>query len=405
MGERVRSSGQPPKRPVPRRFADDAARDTVILSADDVQVAQEALKLLREEREPGSQRPRPAGPAPASPARPVTLRPARPDKPPPWRTVLATTIRLWWQRRGRPALGSPRWRMVIVLLVAAVLLAAAALGVTLSRGGGHVTASASRAASPGAGGQAGRAAAPRAAATARTAAARWLAQQVASHAIVACDPLMCAAAQRAGLPAARLLVLGTATAGPRSSDVLVDTAAVRQEFGARLARVYAPDVLASFGSGRAQVAIRVVARHGAAAYAASLRADQAARMSAGKQLLRNPRIQAAPRALPGLADGQVDTRLLTLLAALATLHQVRVLGFAAPPAGASPGLPLRTGYLAPAGPGTAHRPDSLRSLASFLRAQQPPYHPASVTRIRLAGRPALRVEFAAPSPLRLLGKT
>ena len=94
-----------------------------------------------------------------------------------------------------------------------------------------------------------------------------------------------------------------------------------------------------------------------------------------------------------------------MLAALATLHSVRVLGFAAAQAGASPGLPLRTAYLAPAGPGTAQRPNSVRSLASFLRAQLPPYRPASVTEFRLpGGSAALRVEFAAPSPLGLLGK-
>lgn len=111
-------------------------------------------------------------------------------------------------------------------------------------------------------------------------------------------------------------------------------------------------------------------------------------------------------ALPPLANGQVDARLLTLLAALAALHQVRVLGFAAAPAGASPGLPLRTGYLAAAVPGTARRRSSLRALARFLRTQRPPYRPASVTQVRLPGSgPALRVEFAAPSPLGLLGKS
>jgi hypothetical protein len=405
MGERVGSPGQLPKRPVPRRFADDAARDTVILSADDIKVAQEALMLARTDREPSPSQPAPGQPAPARPERTSPPPPARAEEDiPSWGTVLATTIRLWWQRRVRAA--SPRWRVVTVLLLAAVLLAAAALGVTLSRGGGHPTAGASRAAtSPGAQGQ-GASAALQAAATARTAAARWLVQQVTAGAIVACDPQMCAAAEHAGLPAARLLVLGAGPAGPLSSDVLVATAAVRQQFGARLASVYAPDVLASFGAGSAQVAIRVVAPDGAAAYAASLRADQAARVSAGKQLLRNPRIHVSPRALPGLANGQVDARLLTVFAALATLHSVRVLGFAAPPAGISPGQPLRTAYLAPAGRGTAQRANSLHSLASFLHAQLPPYRPASVTEVRLPGAsPALRVEFAAPSPLGLLGKS
>jgi hypothetical protein len=407
----VGSPGQLPKRPVPRRFADDAARDTVILSADDIKVAQEALMLAREDREadpspPAAKAPSPGEPGPARPQPAVAPPPARADDDiPSWGTVLATTVRLWWQRRVRAA--SPRWRVLTVLVLAAVLLAAAALGVTLSLGGGHPSARASGgAASPGAPGQAAGTAALKAAAAARTAAAAWVVQQVASDAIVACDPQMCAVLQQAGVPAGRLQPLGTGQAGPLSSDVLVATAAVRQEFGARLARVYAPAVLASFGTGSAQVAIRVIAPDGAAAYVTSLRTDQAARVSAGKQLLRNPRIHAAPTALPGLANGQVDARLLTVFAALATLHSVRVLGFAAAPAGASPGLPLRTAYLAPAGPGTRQQPNSLPSLASFLRAQLPPYRPASITEVRLSGgSPALRVEFAAPSPLGLLGKS
>jgi len=432
MGERVGSPGQLPKRPVTRRFADDAARDTVILSADEIKVAQEALTLAREDREAGPREPRTdrprtgpgqagsgpdrpgtgpgqAGPAPArqAPARgaPGAAPPPTPaDTVPSWGTVLGNTIRLWWQRRVRA--GGPRWRVLTVLVLAAVLLAAAALGVTLSRGGGHPAARASGAASPGAGGQAAGAAALKAAAAARTAAAAWIVQQVASDAIVACDPQMCAVLQRAGLPAGRLQPLGTGQAGPLSSDVLVATAAVRQEFGARLARVYAPDVLASFGAGGAQVAIRVIAPDGAAAYVTSLRSDQAARVSAGKQLLRNPRIHAATAALAALANGQVDARLLTVFAALATLHSVRVLGFTAAPAGASPALPLRTAYLAPAGPGTRQQPNSLPSLASFLRAQLPPYRAASITEVRLpGGSPALRVQFAAPSPLGLLGKS
>ena len=466
MGERLRSPGQPPNQPAQRRFADDAERDAVILSARDIRVAQEAIALAQEDRaagrEPASREPashepashepadpdlprrRPDRPAsrpdrPASaPGRPASTpdqpasapdqpHPARdpahaaPDQatrppgpapaepstaaghPPSWGTVLATTIRLWWQRHRLPGAASPRWRVVTVVVLAAVVLAAAALGVALSRGSGHSTASS---ASQGARGQAAGAAALKTAAAARTAAARWLVQQAAAGAIVSCDPQMCAAAQQAGLPVGRLQVLGTGTSGPLSSDLLVATAAVRQEFGARLAGVYAPDVLASFGTGSAQVAIRVVAPDGAAAYTASLRADQVARVSAGKQLLRNPRIHASAAALQALADGQVDTRLLTVFAALATLHSVRVLGFAAVPFGASPGLPLRTAYLAPAGLGTRQQPDSVPVLASFLRAQLPPYRPAIITDFRLpSGGLALRVEFAAPSPLGLLGKS
>ncbi len=431
-------AAEPGRRTAPRGFADDAAQDAVILSVQDIRAAQETIALARADREGGRD---PAGPdqplgppdapldPPDQPAGAASPGPERPPGasgsggsppgeqsggPPPranitpsWGTVLATTIRLWWQRHGRPASASPQWRVIAVVLLVAVVLAWAALSLALTRSNGRTGSSApNRGNGSDASRQAGGTTALKAAAAARTAAAAWLAQQVASDAIVACDPQMCAVLQQAGLPAGRLLVLGTATSGPLSSDVLVATAGVRQEFGARLSQVYAPDVLASFGTGSAQVAIRVVAPDGAAAYVSSLRADQAARLSAGKQLLRNPRIHASTGALPALADGQVDARLLTVFAALATLHSVRVLGFAPGPAGASPGLPLRTAYLAPAGPGTPQRPNSMRSLVSFLRDQLAPYRPASITEFRLPGGSlALRVEFAAPSPLGLLGKS
>ncbi len=90
-----------------------------------------------------------------------------------------------------------------------------------------------------------------AATAARTTAARWIAGQVSPSAIVACDPAMCAALQASGVAAGRLLVLGTSASDPLGSDLVVATPALRSQFGARLASVYAPVVIASFGSGAA----------------------------------------------------------------------------------------------------------------------------------------------------------
>jgi hypothetical protein len=216
---------------------------------------------------------------------------------------------------------------------------------------------------------------------------------------------MCAALQTAGIPAARVFVLGNGHPDPLGSDVSVSTAAVRSAFGARLDSVYAPVVLASFGTGSAQAAIRVVAPDGAAAYLAGLHADVAARASAGGQLLQNPRIHPSAAARQALAAGQVDSRLLTDFAALTTMHTVEVLDFGAPPAGASPGLPRRSAMLAPAPRGLPHQPNTLGSLASYLRAQLSPFRPAQITIVRLAsGRPVLSVEYSAPGPLGLLGR-
>jgi len=315
--------------------------------------------------------------------------------PPSWGAVLATTVRLWWQRRG-PG-GRRLIAAAVTVTVAVLLLAGAAIAVALASGSGSGPGAAP---APGPGAtrdQARQLAASRAAAAARLAAAAWVAQQVAPDAIVGCDPQMCTALEQAGLPASRLLYLGVGTAGPLGSDVLVSTAAVRQKYGARLASVAAPDVLASFGTGRAESAVRVVAPDGAAAYQASLRATQSAAASAGRRLLRSPRLHPSAAARQVLAAGQADSRVLADLAALAAGHPLRVIDFPAAPAGASTGLPLRTADIAPAGFGTARQPDNLRVLARVLLAEPARYRPASVARLRQPGGQAmLRITFLFP---------
>ena len=318
--------------------------------------------------------------------------------PPSRGRVLLTAVQLWAQRRLHlrwPA--QPRWRVLTLVVLAAVLFGAgaSAISIALIR----------RSPAPAAAGPAAAPAAIRTAAADRTAAARWIAAEVSTDAIVSCDPQMCALLEAHGIPAGRLLPLGGSDSAPLGSDLIVSTAAVRGEFGARLSSVYAPVVLASFGTGSAQTAIRVVAADGAAAYMRSLRADMAERATAGRQLLQNPRLHASGPARRAMAAGRVDSRLLTAFAALATMYRVQVVDFAAPAPGASASMPLRVADIAPAGPGTRHRPNTVASLARFLRNQWAPFRPSSVTIVRPAsGRPGLGVEYGAPSPLGLLGK-
>jgi hypothetical protein len=237
-------------------------------------------------------------------------------------------------------------------------------------------------------------------------AAAWVAAQVSHSAVVSCDPAMCSELETRGFPAGDLLMLGPGDPGdvggaradgPLGSDVVVATRAVRSEFGNRLDDVYAPVVLAAFGSGGARVEIRAVAPGGAAAYRDALAADLAARRQAGAQLLRNPGISASPSARGPLADGCVDSRLLITLAVLAGLrlaHPLRIISFGQPDPGAGRGVPLRSAELA--------GPDS-QVLLAFLRAQQAPYLAAVIGAIRLpGGQMGVRFGFASPSPLGLL---
>ncbi len=243
------------------------------------------------------------------------------------------------------------------------------------------------------------------AAAVRGDAAAWVARQIGGHVIVSCDPAMCSVLQAHGIAAENLLVLLTATSDPLGSDVVIATSAVRSQFGGRLTSVYAPGILASFGSGRLRIDVRPVALDGAAAYLTALASDLAARREAGTQLLQNPRISVSAAGRSELLTGQVDARLLTTLAALSALAAagpVQVTAFGDSGPGASAGMPLRATELAvPAR--AAGSAAGLRSMLAFVRAQRPPYLPAQAAIVRGAGGLSeLNIEFAAPSPVGLL---
>src|SRR6202453_1180034 len=312
---------------------------------------------------------------------------------PSWPTVIATTVRLWVDRHPVSRLKVTGWRL-LALLGCAVLGVAAAVTVVAFATASHAPAAPGRAssASPPISGSL------QAATAARTSAARWIAAQVSPGAIVACDPAMCAALQASGVSAGRLLVLGTAAGDPLGSDLVVATPALQSQFGARLASVYAPVVIAGFGSGAARIDIRAVAPDGTAAYDSALAADRSARIAAGGQLIGNRHITTSAAAKTVLRAGQVDPRLLTILAALAAQQPLRILDFGDRSPGASAAIPLRSVEIAPAAAG-AHAAARLRAMQSFLQAQQVPSLPL---RSVLVGQSALSVQYAAPSPLGLL---
>jgi hypothetical protein len=304
-------------------------------------------------------------------------------------------VRLWTQRR----LARRRWRLAFVLVLAAIVFAAAAVPIILSR----TTLSGGQQRGKRSGSQATGASGVLSAVAVRQQAARWVDQQVNGDAVVACDPAMCGALQAAGVSAGRLIVLRPGQADPLDSDIVVASAAIRSQFGSRLASVYAPVSIAGFGAGAARVEIRVEAPDGAAAYLAALAADQAARKSAGVQVSHNTAIEVSPAARGLLAAGRVDSRLLETLVTLSHSYPVTVISFGGSPAsGVSEGVPLRFAEITGAATG-GHRAASLATLRAFLNAQRAPYRPSYMSTLRVASRTVLRVEYPAPSPLGLLG--
>jgi hypothetical protein len=222
-------------------------------------------------------------------------------------------------------------------------------------------------------------------APAQAQAAAWIAGQVSDSAIIACDPGLCPVLQEQGISPGRLMPL-RAGASPAGADVLVTSRAA----DAHLADRYAPARIASFGSGRGQVEMFAVGPGGVAAYQAALRADLAARRSAGSQLLHNAHIRFTGPGAARLRAGEVDTRLLATLAVLASRYSFRVTALG----DAAPGAPtlFREVVITGLGPGRS-------GVLAMVRAQDPPYVPAHAVPV---GQTGLNIEFALPSPLGLL---
>ncbi len=243
------------------------------------------------------------------------------------------------------------------------------------------------------------------AATVRTEAADWVAAQVGRDVTVTCDAVMCSSLAAHGFPASNLTVLQPTAPDPYGSVLVVATSDVRSQFGSKLSSVYAPEVIASFGSGAGRIDIRITAPLGPAAFRTSLSTDLAARKSSGAQLLRNSRITVSADAKADLASGVIDSRLLTTIAFLAGQHPVDIVGFGGVAAGADPGVPMRVAYLAESDAAANQSASAyLSAIEGALHSQSPPYVPMSIGSVRLpSGQTVLQIEFAAPSPLGLLG--
>jgi hypothetical protein len=240
----------------------------------------------------------------------------------------------------------------------------------------------------------------------RGAAASWVASQVSRRIVVSCDRLMCNALEQDGFPSSQVRRIEPTSATPLSSQLIVVTPTIRRQFGASINHNLAPAVLAAFGSASDRITVQVIAPHGVAAYRAAASADQKLRKTVGEGLITSRQITASPAARKAMMTGRVDARVLIILTALAAQDPIDIVSFGPADPGAAPGAPLRTVELAETNPAVKlDRPAYVKSMTDLLHAQPSRYRPVSVTTVSVAGVPALRVEFAAPSPLGLLSPT
>ena len=233
-------------------------------------------------------------------------------------------------------------------------------------------------------------------AAARTRAITWMLQEVSRAAVVSCDFQVCADLAQRGFPAQDLETLGPGSTDPLGSDLVVATAALRAQFGSRLASVYFPAVIASFGSGNAKIEIREPFTGGTKAYRAALHA----RKASDAQLLANRHIMVSATARAQLLSGDIDPRLPTLIAAMVATYPVRIVDFGGQSPGGGPASLLRSMDLA-THVSAAHLAAAayLSWMQGWVNAQHANLAASSEPVTLPAGNTVLRIEFDAPSPL------
>jgi hypothetical protein len=315
---------------------------------------------------------------------------------PSWATVVVTTFRLWWQRHvhrgGQPPRSRHQRGMFVLSAVAAMALGAlVTLAFTHQDEQAQKTSSVQPTVS-----SPGTANPLQIAAANRSQAAAWIAQQLLPSVLIGCDPLMCRALEAASVSASRLSVVQPSAPDPLGVEVIVATPALQSQFGPRLATVYAPLVLASFGSGTQRIDIRYLPPNGTAAFQASLPPARKARIEAGQQLLTNKNVQASAQARSSLLAGNVDPRLLITLGLLVHEMPVRLILFNDPSPGATSEVPLRGAEIG------ASASAGLSAMLAFL-AQQTTYQPSQYHEVRIAGSQVVTMQYDAPGPMGLNG--
>jgi hypothetical protein len=205
---------------------------------------------------------------------------------------------------------------------------------------------------------------------------------------------MCRALVSRGIPAGHLHVLKPGMTNPLASTVIVATPILQSQIGSKLTSIYAPGLLARFGSGKQQIQVRSIAPHGVPKYMSEVKSDLAARTMSGAALAGSTGIVSSATARGELAAGEVDSRLMTVITGLAASHPVDIVAFGE------------------SGPDTAMAPfrsvelaeTNMREMMRTLTSQQPPFRVAHMSSVRLSsGRLVLRIDFTAPSLFGLLG--
>ncbi len=310
---------------------------------------------------------------------------------PSWSAVAGTTVRLWLERHHIVNQRASRRRRRLVIVLSALVAMALGAGITLAFTGADPKASTG--AQPSDAAQS-MTALQQQAALYRQEAAKWVAEQLSPGTLVSCDQAMCDELQQAGFSAGLLMVLTPTAPDPLGSAVIIATPAVRSQFGTRLASVYAPQVIAKFGSGPEEVDVRNQELGGTAAFDAQQATYSKDRIAAGTLLAGNQNVHASPAAKAELVAGQVDPDLVATLAQLASKTAVQLVAFTDLSPGEGNAVPLRGAEILAATPGVLA---IVQTEFATQRGAFAPIHTAVAK--NASGLSVVTVTYGAPSPM------
>ena len=238
------------------------------------------------------------------------------------------------------------------------------------------------------------------AATPLTSAREWVADNLSGGERVIVDDAMWVDLVEDGLSPSWIAGYGAVGAGPdwRSYGYIVTTPALRDTaVPPALARAVDSSLeIASVGEGEGRVEVR---RIDATSDPAGPNADRGApndtRVTTGRALAANPGIEASPAAHSQLRAGEVDERLMSVLATLAGAHRLEIAAFVRLPGEDVAGTPARTVELARIdGRPIAAGDPAVVEVVAFLGNQLPEYRPHQVSVVgRTSGEPRLRITF------------
>lgn len=217
--------------------------------------------------------------------------------------------------------------------------------------------------------------------------ATWIQTQLLPEELISVDPPVRAQLVRNGLDPARLST-------PNQTGRKIDFVLGPLYDGSGL------PLIARFGSGSAELGLRLVVPD-SAAYTAALIEDEAARSRFGAELAESTNLALSANAITALAAGDVDARLMAGLAEAASSTRFTITRFTGTVGDLDNGNIFRQVTLTDIAdldpPSNAGQP-AVRRLTDFFQTQESPFQPLAVLEVGNT----LTIRYAAPSPLGLL---